>query len=309
MDKERMYTIVVDDLSRIVGAEAAMIAGKVAAWTTQEDECTISLPFLAELLGNVSVDTVRRQLQRLQLLGYIEYQPQYGRGAMPIFKKGANLLPFIDEKGRKNTTFSEEKRSQKSPEKVANFGCKDYNKIIKATHAHGCVRAAKDAAAGGEQGNGSPQQGEEKRKMEKKEQFEKWWSLSKIKDDYLNRKDRCENVWFGLSDERRAAFLKAAEACKKHRDNPLHYLQYDTPEDAKDDFPIFVNGNGSLVDAIKDAENGGRALAFVRAGATLHTSHNFAHIYLADALEHKIKVIRTIPRSAILHVPEELKEK
>ena len=144
--------------------------------------------------------------------------------------------------------------------------------------------------------------------MEKKEQFEKWWSLSKFKDDYLNRKDRCENVWFGLSDERRAAFLKAAEAGKKHRDNPLHYLQYDSPEDAKSEFPIFVNGDGSLVDAIKDAEKGGRPLAFVRAGAALHVSNNFAHIYLEDALDHKIKVIRTIPRSAISQVPEDMRE-
>ena len=141
------------------------------------------------------------------------------------------------------------------------------------------------------------------------ELFEEFWSAFKVQPEYENRKTRCEGVWAMMPADYRTAVVKELKSGKKHRANPLHYLQYYTPADVKPEFPIFRNGDASLSEAIREAETGGRALAFVRAGATLHIPDNFAHIYLADALAQKIKVIRTTPAIAMLQVPEELKEK
>ena len=305
MTKKKTYTKVDDNLCRIVGANAAMIVGKVTTLTAHEESCTLSLAYLAELLGGVSEDTVRRSIKKLEFLGYIEYTPVHGRGLQATFKKGTNLLPFI-EKTLQNNEVLDEKTLQKSPKNLAKTGGINNNEIIAATPAHGCVRAVKDAAADGELEKGSPRQRKVKKMIQ--QQFEEFWTLFAAKDEYRTRKERCERVWYATSPERREAFIKVLRAGKKHRDNPLHYLQYDTPEEAKAEFPIFVNGDVSIAIALHDAENGGRPLAFVRGGLQLHINDNFAYIYLDDAIAQKIRVIRTIPRQAIEQVPAELRE-
>lgn len=111
INEERTYTIVFDDLCRIVGANAAVIAGKVATMDTG-DGCEISLQFFMDLLG-IEKRTLRSEISRLQTLGYIVYTPRFGRGSTPIFKKGTNLHPFMEIKGTKNA----QKRVQKMPPK------------------------------------------------------------------------------------------------------------------------------------------------------------------------------------------------
>lgn len=296
MTKEKTYTKVDDNLCRIVGANAAMIVGKVTTLTAHEESCTLSLAYLAELLGGVSEQTIRRTIKHLQLLGYIEYTPVHGRGLQATFKKGTNLIPFI-EKTLQNDEVLEEKTLQKRSKNLTKIGGINNNEIIAATPAHGCVRAVKDAAADGELEKGSPRQRKEDKMIQ--QQFEEFWTLFAAKDEYQNRKERCERVWHVTSAERREAYIKALRAGKKHRDNPLHYLQYDTPSEVKPEFPIFVNGETSLGDAMKDAENGGRAVACVEAGAKLHMPDPYAYVYLDDALAHGLTVKWTVPRSAM----------
>lgn len=306
MTKEKTYTKVDDNLCRIVGANAAMIVGKVTTLTAHEESCTLSLAYLAELLGGVSEQTIRRAIKQLQFLGYIEYTPVHGRGLQATFKKGTNLIPFT-EKTLQNNEVLDEKTLQKHQKNLTKTGGINNNEIIAAERADKRAHAAeKNAAADGELEKGSPRQRKEDKMIQ--QQFEEFWTEFHVKPEYENRKERCERVWYATSPERREAYIKALRAGKKHRDNPLHYLQYDTPEEAKAEFPIFVNGDGSIGMALHDAENGGRPLAFVRGGLQLHINENFAYIYLSDAIAHKIRVIRTIPRQAIEQVPAELRE-
>lgn len=123
INEERTYTIVFDDLCRIVGANAAVIAGKVATMDTG-DGCEISLQFFADLL-RVDTRTIRNICKQLQMLGYIVYTPRHGRGSTPIFKKGKNLHPFIIEK-----------RGKIQQEKGKNLHPKEYNENIVCNNAH-----------------------------------------------------------------------------------------------------------------------------------------------------------------------------
>ena len=284
-------------LIRILGEDNAVLATTIVEMceSSEDGEKIISLEFLSALFGK-SERTIQRQLVKLQMLNVIVFESGLGKGNCSKFRKGDNF-----------DTFSE-------PQKATNFASKgdksvvfnNKNIIKAAAHAHEREQLAEDAAADGELEKGSPQQGKDKKMI--KQQFEEFWTLFAPKDEYQNRKTRCECLWASITPDRREAYIKALRAGKKHRDNPLHYLQYDTPKDAKAEFPIFVNGDGSIADAMRNAESGGRALAFVRGGQQLHINQNFAHIYLNDAIEQKIRVIRTIPSRAIEHVPAELRE-
>lgn len=61
---------------------------------------------------------------------------------------------------------------------------------------------------------------------------------------------------------------------------------------------VHRNGDASLCDAMKDAENGGRAVACVEAGAKLHMPDNFAYVYLTDAVEYGLTIKWTVPKNA-----------
>ena len=87
------YTKVYDDLLPMVGGDAAVIYGKVLAFCGEDDHCTITLQYLADLLG-VSEDTVRRHIKRLQNCHLIEYQCGRGKSKAGRFYKVAKILPY-----------------------------------------------------------------------------------------------------------------------------------------------------------------------------------------------------------------------
>lgn len=295
-------------LIRALGEANASLAATIVEMCDATDDGTkeISLEYLSAIFGK-SQRMIQRQLADLKYIHVIEFDSGLGKGNYGKFKKGDNFDIFSGLKGDKSVVFCD-------PQKVTDLVTKGDKSVVfnikdiikQAAHAQSRELLAKDAAADGELEKGSPRQGKEDKMIQ--QQFEEFWTLFAAKDEYQNRKERCECVWYNTSPERREAYIKALRAGKKHRDNPLHYLQYDTPEETKPEFPIFVNGDGSLSEAMREAESGGRPLAFVCGGLQLHINQNFAHIYLADAIEQKIRVIRTIPTRAIEQVPAELRE-
>lgn len=297
-------------LVRTLDADHAVLAATIVDMCSHSEDGTmeISLEYLAGVIG-ISKRTIQRQLQKLQLLNVVVYESGDGRGNYGTFRKGDNYDTFSGIKGDKNGTLLEQERVTNFAKKGDKNGTHIYTDIITAANAPACRREQhlEVAAADGELEKGSPRQGKEKEKMNTPT-FQEFWDAFKVQPEYENRKTRCEGVWAMMPPEYRTAVVKELKAGKKHRANPLHYLQYYTPADVKPEFPIFRNGDASIADAIHEAEVGGRALAFVRAGATLHIPDNFAHIYLIDAIANKINVIRTIPACAMLQVPEELKE-
>lgn len=312
MDKERAtYTKnIPDHLLQIVGgmkyAGVALLAIRLNAFA-DGDEARVSIPMLCEIFS-CSVNTIKEYARRLAMLDIWHLKTIHGRGYVAVWKKGSNFDTYTSLKLSNFDGLTTQENYQTLTEKLSNFDGYNIDNNIAAERADKRAHAAeKNAAADGELEKGSPRQGRKEKKMIQ-QQFEEFFTLFAPKDEYKDRKERCERVWYATSPERREAFIKALRAGKKHRDNPLHYLQYDTPEDAKAEFPIFVNGDGSIGMALHDAENGGRPLAFVRGGLQLHISDNFAYIYVTDAIAQKIRVIRTIPRQAIEQVPAELRE-
>lgn len=313
MAKERAtYTKTIpDNLVQIVGgmkyAGVAMLAIRLNAFA-DGDEARVSYITLCEIFS-CSVNTIKEYARRLAMLDIWHLQTNHGRGNVAVWKKGSNFDTYTSLKLSNIDTFTDQENYQTLTEKLSNFDSYNIDNNRAAERADKRAHAAeKNAAADGELENGSPQQMRKEDKMIQ-QQFEEFWTLFAAKDEYQKRKERCERVWYdATSAERREAYIKALRAGKKHRDNPLHYLQYDTPEEAKAEFPIFVNGDGWIADAIHDAERGGRPLAFVRGGLQLHINQNFAHIYLDDAIAHKIKVIRTVPSAAFAQVHPELRE-
>lgn len=133
MSKQQNYTILIDELSHIIGADGAAVCGKVVGFTNSEDDvCEIKHSYLCWLLKDCSVYTLKRLLRRLHVLGYIVYKPGDGRSHISHFKRGANLIPFIEEKGVQNCT---ERGAKLTPIK--------YNKNIN----NACATARKRGAA------------------------------------------------------------------------------------------------------------------------------------------------------------------
>lgn len=94
----KSYTIVSDDLCRIVGANGAIICGKIATMCGADNTpCEMSNEMLCDLL-HVSKPTLAKELFKLQTLGYIVREKGDGRGNVTKYKKGQEILPFIIEK-------------------------------------------------------------------------------------------------------------------------------------------------------------------------------------------------------------------
>lgn len=73
---------------------------------------------------------------------------------------------------------------------------------------------------------------------------------------------------------------------------------------------IYANGDMQLSNAIDDAEKRqGRPVAFVEGKTKLHTSHEYVYVYLDDAIEKQLAIVRTYPKQAILNVPKHLIKK
>lgn len=286
-------------LIRVLDADHAVLAATIADMCSHAEDGTmeISLEYLSTIHG-ISKRTLQRQLQKLQLLQVIVYDSGDGRGNFGKFKKGDNFDTFSGIKGDKTDTLSEQKRVTKiviKGDKTDTLINKDI--LTAAERADRRAPAAENAAADGDQEKRSPRQGRKEKKMIQ-QQFEEFWTLFAAKDEYQNRKERCERVWYALAPDRREAILNELRAGRKHRDNPLHYLQYYTPADAKPEFPIFRNGEDALREAMREAKCGGRAIACVEAGERLHIPDNFAYVYLKDAQDQGLKILWTEPKNA-----------
>lgn len=188
------YTIVSDNLCAIVGADAAIIAGKVVSMCGDSEQCEISLKYLADILG-VSIDQVRRYINKLHTLGYIEYIPRNGRGFLPIFKKGANMLPFIAEKGCKNAA---KKVAKMQPNNIN-------NNIVCLDNAHAHISNKQN-----------------KQTEKEMDSFDIFWqafffgSYAQYEREQNAYKERARAVWAMMSDA-------AKEACIKELRNGKRY--------------------------------------------------------------------------------------
>lgn len=293
-------------LIRVLDADHAVLAATIADMCSHTEDGTmeISLEYLSTIHG-ISKRTLQRQLQHLQQLQVIVYDSGDGRGNFGKFSKGDNFDTFCGIKGDKNGTLYEQERVTKIAIKGDKNGTLINKDILTAAErASEHAPAAENAAADGDPVKRSPRQGRKEKKMIDK-QFQEFWMLFNPKDEFVTRKERCERVWYSTSPGFREAILnELRDGKRKHRDNPLHYLQYDTPEEAKAEFPIFRNGEAALGDAMKEAESGGRAIANVEAGARLHIPDNFAYVYLSDALANGLTIKWTVPKNAQRDHPE-----
>lgn len=91
----KSFTVISDDLCRVVGADGAVICGKVATMCGADNNpCTLSNDYLCNLL-HITERTLVALLSKLQMLGYIERTSGNGRGGVSTYKKGANFTAFI----------------------------------------------------------------------------------------------------------------------------------------------------------------------------------------------------------------------
>lgn len=98
MAEQNTYTIVPDELVKAVGANGAIVCGKIATICGQDNTpCEMSNERLCELL-RISLPTLLRLLDKLVLLGFIERKTHNGRGCVTTYKKGNKILPFLVEK-------------------------------------------------------------------------------------------------------------------------------------------------------------------------------------------------------------------
>lgn len=301
MDKERAtYTkSTPDNLVQIVGgikyAGIAMLAIRLNAFA-EGDEARVSIPMLCAIFS-CSVNTIKEYARRLDMLDIWHMTTSHGKGNVAVWKKGSNFDTYTTLKPSNFDAFVTIENHQTLTGKPSNFDGYNIDNIIAAERADRRAPAAENAAADGDLEKGSPRQRRKEKKMIDK-MFEEFWILFNPKDEFVTRKERCERVWYSTSPGFREAILKELRAGKKHRDNPLHYLQYYTPSEVKPEFPIFRNGEAALGEAMKEAESGGRAIAYVEAGARLHIPDNFAYVYLSDAQEHGLTIKWTVPKNA-----------
>lgn len=298
--EDTYISCITHQLIRVLDADHAILAATIVDMCSHSEDGTkeISLEYLETIIG-ISERTVRRQLKKLQLMNVIVYKSGDGRGNYGTFKKGDNYDAFSGIKVDKNVNLLEQERGTNFAKKVDKNGSEIITDILIAANAPACRREQhlEVAAADGELEKGSPRQRKEDKKMVQ-DLFEEFWSAFKVQPEYENRKTRCEGVWAMMPPEYRTAVVKELQAGKKHRANPLHYLQYYTPADVKPEFPIFRNGEAALGEAMKVAESGGRAIAYVEAGSKLHIPDNFAYVYLTDAVEHGLTIKWTVPKNA-----------
>lgn len=202
------YTIVSDGLCAVVGADAAIIAGKVVSMCGENEQCEISLKYLSDILG-VSIDQVRRYISKLQALGYIEYIPRNGRGILPIFKKGANMQPFMSKKGSKNAA---EKVAKMQPNNI------DNNIIV-------CLDNAPARTL-------NKQNKQTKKKI--MEDFNIFWqafffgSYAKYEREQEAYKERAQSVWSLMTDAARESCIKELRNGKRYDKTTfvVYYLQH-----------------------------------------------------------------------------------
>lgn len=219
-----------DWLLPIVGADAAVIVGKVVAFCSDRDSCTISISYLSEVLGKSS-DTVIRHIKRLQMLGYIEYQEGRGKGNCGTFKKGANLR-----------TFEWPKRAQICAQKGANLRTINNSKNIVLNSAQARTHVEKSM-----------------------KEFIDFWNLFAVTKARENERQRCEAKWLYLSEEIRKSVIAELRKGVRRKNNSGRY--YTSPYLYLCDYtlplPVWYNGTPELTAAMREAEaNGYKLQAF-----------------------------------------------
>lgn len=237
MNEQKTYTIVSDDLCRIIGANGAVICGKIANFCGDTNEpCEIANEVLCELLG-VSLHTLLDILTKLQMLGYIERNASNGRGHVTTYKKGANLTPFIIAK---KVQILHKKGAEIAPIK--------YNKSIDSlTRTH--VRENKQTKR---KGNAGETPAPPKEVME---QFEQFWqafffgSYAQYEQAQEPYRQRAAHVWALMTPSARVACLRDIRAGKRYdrTEYILFYLQK-----YKEPLPVYFNGDNELTPQFVD---------------------------------------------------------
>lgn len=231
-------TIFADDLIKAVGgSDGATLCSKVWFFSEGKDGCEIQLSWLCDLLCISDERTLKGLIKRLVLLGFIEYEPRYGKGLAPIFKRGQKLYPYFEQKGAKNAL----KRVQKMPPKNNNK-----NNIV-STIAHTRVT-------------------DQQKERNNMYSFQSFWDGFAPRKEYQGERERCEAKWRYLSDEMRTAIInELRQGIKRKNRNGFYYKSpYLYLSDYTMQLPIWYNGTAEAGYAMDEAKKGGYALVAFR---------------------------------------------
>ena len=231
------YTKIIDELLPVIGADAAVIVGKVIAFSGEQGECSMSLQYLADLFGT-STDTIRRHVKRLNALGYIVYKEGRGKGNCSTFQKGAKLLPYEPSK-----------RVQNCAQKVADLQPINNNKNnMVSTTAHTRVTD------------------QQKKRSFNMEDFNLFWNGFAPRKEYQAERERCEEKWRYMPQEMRTAIINELRQGIKRKNRSGFY--YKSPYLYLNDFtmplPIWYNGTAEAGYAMDEAKKGGYTLVAFR---------------------------------------------
>lgn len=221
MNEKQTYTIVSDDLCQVVGANGAVICGKIASLCGEKNTpCEISHSYFCRLLG-IDVRTLRRILADLRQVGYIEYKKGDGRGHTTTYKRGTNMTPFFADKGGQKCSIKGDKNA---PLKIY------YENIGGGAHAHArtSVPSPSSKDLTGSQGD-TPCNPQSNTSMNYP--FEKFWADFKVAPEFEYEKQSCERQWALLSDLYREDIMKFIHSRKKRNPNP-HWFLYDYKSDS-----------------------------------------------------------------------------
>ena len=218
------------DLCMAVGADKATICSKVWFFCKDQDKCNISLTYLSTLLCK-DVQTTRRLVKELHDAGYIEYIPQFGRGVLPVFKKGIKMIPFFDGKGIKNA----QKKVSNLPPKNIN---KNINNLVCLDNTH-------------------PRISNKQNKQTKKEvmdTFNEFWqvfffgSYAKYEEEQSAYKERAQAVWSLMSENARRSCIQQLRNGKRYDKTTyvVHYLQR-----FKEPLRIWFSGDAELTPQLR----------------------------------------------------------
>lgn len=291
-------------LIRVLDTDLAVLAATIADMCSHTEDGTkeISLEYLSTIHG-ISKRTLQRQLQKLQQLQVIVYDSGLGKGNYGKFLKGDNFDTFCGIKGDKNGTLSENQKVTKIVIKGDKNGTLINKDIITGGDAHAYARtpetSPQEKLINVMQGDTpcDPRKNTKRMNDSNKFPFDTFWAAFKPASEFDYERESCERQWSLMSDMLREDILKTLRNCKRHKPNP-HWFLHDYKPELKPEITVFRNGEASLSQAMKEAERGGRAIAYVEAGARLHVPDNFAYVYLSDAQKLGLTIRWTVPKNA-----------
>lgn len=126
VDERVTYTPAVpDNLVRVVGADAALLAVRLASFADEFGQVRVSADYLCEIFG-WSGNSLRNYAKKLAVLHIWTRVSGTSRAHVSLWKKGANFDTYVSLK-----------RVQNLEKKGANFAPK---KEIRINNAHACAR-------------------------------------------------------------------------------------------------------------------------------------------------------------------------